>query len=123
MADHGDNVEQSKADDLMTFEEAMGVLEAGLSYDEAAEEVEDITLWAKVQYEEGTSGPLESIEGVLIDGDDSLTIINPETGVATIIGDRFIVRVDIEQIDVESSDEGDKEAVPAGRPMPDRPQA
>lgn len=72
-----------------------------------SEDLDDVVLWATVQYEEGTSGPIQTAEGVLVDGDESLTIVNPDTGVATIIGDRFIVRVDIQQMDVSDEDDDD----------------
>lgn len=71
------------------------------------EALDDVVLWAKVQYEEGTSGPLKDIEGVMVDDDYGVTVINPEEGVATTIGDRFIVRVDVQQLVMDETDEDD----------------
>lgn len=73
------------------------------------EAMDDVVLWAKVQYEEGTSGPLKNIEGVMVDDDYGVTVINPEEGVATTIGDRFIVRVDVQQLVMDET-EGDDNA-------------
>ena len=70
-------------------------------------EEDDVVLWAKVQYEEGTSGPLKNIEGVMVDDDYGVTVINPEEGVATTIGDRFIVRVDVQQLVMDETEAGD----------------
>lgn len=74
---------------------------------EASEQDNDevVTLWAMVRYEEGTSGALKTVEGVLIDDSAGITVLDPETGAACIIGDRFIVRVDLAQVDDEDDDE------------------
>lgn len=95
-------------DDTIPFDEAMKIIEEGHEERLGAESaLPDVILWAKVLYEEGTSGPVKTVEGILMDGDDTLTIVHPETGVATIIGDRFIVRVDVEEMDVSDDEEED----------------
>lgn len=66
---------------------------------------EVVTIWAMVRYEEGTSGPLKTVEGVLIDDSAGITVLDPETGAACIIGDRFIVRVDLAQVDDEDDED------------------
>lgn len=66
---------------------------------------EVVTIWAMVKYEEGTSGPIKTVEGVLIDDSAGITVLDPETGEACIIGDRFIVRVDLAQVDEDDEDE------------------
>lgn len=68
-------------------------------------EEEGPVLWGKVTYEEGTSGPLKVVEGVMMDDEYGVTIINPNEGVATTIGDKFVVRVDVQQVFMEDVDE------------------
>lgn len=69
------------------------------------DEGEEPTVWAAITYEEGTGGPLQQAGGILIDDPDGVTILDPETGNATIIGDRFVIRIDIIQVEVEVEDE------------------
>ena len=72
---------------------------------------EVVTIWAMVRYEEGTSGALKTVEGVLIDDSAGITVLDPETGAACIIGDRFIVRVDLTQVDDEDDEDIDQDQV------------
>lgn len=69
------------------------------------EDTEESLLFATIQYEEGTSGPLKVAAGVLIEDAEGITILDPEDGVATSIGDRFIIRIDVQQIEVGGEDE------------------
>lgn len=63
-------------------------------------------MWATVQYEEGTSGPLKVVEGLLVDDANGITVLNPETGLISIISERSLVRADVEQVEVEDEGEG-----------------
>lgn len=100
-----------EAEGTIPFEEAMKALDE--KADDFERNVDEAPmLWAEVTYEEGTSGPLINVAGVLIDDHVGVTVVHPDTGVATTIGDRFIVRVDIQAIMDEDEDGNeDKDAL------------
>lgn len=103
-----------EAEDPISFEQAMKALDEKMddqAWADAPEDTEAPLLFATIQYEEGTSGPLKVAAGLLVEDDAGITIIDPEDGVATSIGDRFIIRVDVQQVEVgdEDEDEGDDE--------------
>lgn len=102
-----------EAEGATPFEEAMKLLSESDEADDFERNVDEAPmLWAEVTYEEGTSGPLINVAGVLIDDHVGVTVVHPDTGVATTIGDRFIVRVDIQAImDEDEDDNEDKDAL------------
>lgn len=61
-------------------------------------------IWAVLTYEEGTSGPLKTVDGLLVDDSSGMTVLDPETGTATIVTERFLVKADLVAMEVE--DEG-----------------
>ena len=103
-------------DDSISFEDAMARLEEAMANKEATftpegemanEPLAGPTIWATITYEEGTSGSLRKAEGILLDQGDEVSIINPETGVVTVIGGRFTIRIDLEEVEI--TDEEDQE--------------
>lgn len=96
-------------DENISFEEAMKLIDENLGLQGPGEE--ENVIWAEVLYEEGTSGPLQQASGVLVDNQEGITLINPDTGNATIVGDRFLVRVDLVTIEVEDDEDDDDDSV------------
>lgn len=98
----------AKDDETISFEDAMKMLdeqgEKGMIEEDDAPPV-----WALVKYEEGTSGPIKTIEGILIDDSAGLTLLDPESGDAHIVGDRFIITATLTQLAL-AEDEGEDEA-------------
>ena len=84
--------------DTMSFDEAMAAI------DESQPQQD---LWAVVQYEEGTSGPVKVVEGILVDDDGALTLVEPESGLIISIGASFIIRVEFVPIEAEAEAEAD----------------
>lgn len=107
MGNQSDNLGPFNGEDNISFEDAMELLEKNVQDNEDDGEL----IWAEALYEEGTSGPLKQASGVLVDSEAGVTLINPDTGDATIIGDRFLVRVDLMTIEAEeSADDKDDDA-------------
>lgn len=127
MASSDDQADQMRAEveaeDPTSFEQAMEALaeranalaeRADALADDGGEDDDGSFLWAIVQYEEGTSGPLKEAAGILVDDEVGVTILDPETGFATSFGDRFVVRVDVQAIsagEAEGDDEDTKDQV------------
>lgn len=104
-----DQPEEPKAkigDQEFTKEEFLNALAGG---EQGNEPEQESLLFATIQYEEGTSGPLNVAAGLLVEDAEGITIIDPDSGVATSIGDRFIVRIDVQQVEIEDEDDDDDE--------------
>lgn len=81
----------------------------GFAADDADDDHDDGSfLWAIVQYEEGTSGPLKEAAGILVDDEVGVTILDPETGFATSFGDRFVVRVDVQAVNAGEAEDDEE---------------
>lgn len=113
MADQVEGNETPEFDtgDSISFEQAMEALDEKMAEQGSDEpEQDEIILWATVTYEEGTSGPILKAEGVLVDDEYGVSILDPESNEVTSVGDRFVISVVVRQVFIEDDDEDDEDA-------------
>lgn len=113
MADQteGNETPEFDTEDTISFEQAMKALDEKMA-ERANDEPEqdEIILWATVTYEEGTSGPILKAEGVLVDDEYGVSILDPETNEVTSVGDRFVISVVVRQVFIEDDEDDEDEA-------------